>query len=261
MLTNGLNRRPMGKHVRGFIFSGSIGVTAAVAAAQSGFASFSGRITDEQSRGVPGVAVGLANDVRQSKYEVKTNAEGRYEFVGLPAGDYAVLIEGAGFQAIKDVLTVSGQNIQRDYMFKLGTLQETIVIRFNPNEPVDQNAPAPTGKVREVAMPPRKECAASPTGGRIVPPRKIRDVAPIYPLGLRATGTEGTVVMETRIGPDGYPSDITIVGDAHPELAHAAIAAVRDWRYTETLLNCQPVDVMMTVTTKFERMPPPAPRP
>ena len=31
----------------------------------------------------------LANEARQAKYEVKTNANGRFEFVGLPAGEYA----------------------------------------------------------------------------------------------------------------------------------------------------------------------------
>ena len=57
--------------------------------------------------------------------------------------------------------------------------------------------------------------------------------------------------MEARIGTDGYVNDIRLIGDAHPELAHSAIAAVRDWRYTQTLLNCQPVEVTMTITTNF----------
>ena len=87
---------------------------------------------------------------------------------------------------------------------------------------------------------------------------------PVYPVALRGTGTGGTVVMEGRIGLDGYIGDIRIIGDAHPELAHSAIAAVRDWRFTQTLLNCQPVEVTMTITTNFNAVPPPpppAPRP
>ena len=31
----------------------------------------------------------LTNEARQAKYEVKTNADGRFEFVGLPAGEYS----------------------------------------------------------------------------------------------------------------------------------------------------------------------------
>ena len=125
-------------------------------------------------------------------------------------------------------------------------------------------APQPAPRTKEVPMPAPKECVPSSAGGRIVPPKKIRDVAPIYPVALRGTGTGGTVVMEGRIGMDGYVGDIRLIGDAHPELTHSAIAAVRDWRFTQTLLNCQPVEVTMTITTTFREMPPPppsAPRP
>jgi protein TonB len=111
-----------------------------------------------------------------------------------------------------------------------------------------------------------KECVASSSGGRIVPPKKIRDVAPMYPVALRGSRTAGTVEMEATIGTDGYVNDIRVTGDAHPELVHSAIAAVRDWRFTPTLLNCQPVEVTMTVSATFREMkapppPPPAPRP
>jgi len=33
--------------------------------------------------------------------------------------------------------------------------------------------------------------------------------------------------------------------------ADAAVTAVREWRYTQTLLNCTPIEVQMTVTTRF----------
>jgi hypothetical protein len=59
--------------------------------------------------------------------------------------------------------------------------------------------------------------------------------------------------MRARIGADGYVADVALAGDAHPDLAQSAIAAVREWRYTETLLNCAPVEVLMDVTVNFER--------
>jgi TonB family protein len=37
----------------------------------------------------------------------------------------------------------------------------------------------------------------------------------------------------------------------HPDLAAAAMRAVRQWRFEPTLLNGVPVDVMMTVTVAF----------
>jgi TonB family protein len=83
----------------------------------------------------------------------------------------------------------------------------------------------------------------------------VRDVVPRYPRALEGTGTEGVVVMQARIDREGYTADISVVGDAQPDLAQAAIDAVRDWRFTETLLNCQPVDVTMTITTNFRPVP------
>lgn len=37
----------------------------------------------------------------------------------------------------------------------------------------------------------------------------------------------------------------------HPDFANAAVEAVRQWKFTPTLLNGQPVEVLMTVTIHF----------
>ncbi len=264
MLNDRLNRTPITGTTRAAILAVLLAVTVVVAAAQSAFVSFSGSVVDDQGLGIPGTAVILSNEPRQAKYEVKTGESGRFEFVGLPSGEYGLEVRGLGFRVLTDVLKVAGQNLQRTLTLKVGSLQETIVVTFDPSAPASDRAARSTPRVEEVAMPARKPCAASVAGGRIVPPRKIRDVSPIYPSSLAGTGVEGVVVMEARIGADGYVGDIQIIGDAHPDLAQAALTAVRDWRFTETLLNCEPVEVTMTVTTTFQRAPPPpppAPRP
>jgi len=248
MLNVDCNRGRISHGTRAVIFATLLGATAAVAAAQSGFASLTGRVADEQGRGVPSVAVVLVNEARQAKYEVKTNTGGQFEFVGLPAGDYGLEAKGNGFQGLKDVVTVSGQNLQRNYTLKLGTLQETIVVTDDGRE-----HGAPTVKER-LAPPPRGECAASGAGGQIKPPKKIRDVAPSYPASLRGTGTTGTVQLKGRIALDGYLTDISVEGEAHPEMASSAVAALREWQFTETLLNCQPVDVVMNISVTFKGM-------
>ena len=252
MLNAHLDRGRISGMTRAAIFALLFVVTAVIAAAQGSFASFSGRIADEQGRGVPGVAVVLVNDARQAKYEVKSNADGRFEFVGLPSGDYAVEAQGAGFQSVKDMLTVAGQNLQRSYTLLLGRLQETVTLGFNPRDTASEpvNDTPVLGKLYEVKP---AACAASPDGGRIKPPKKIRDAHPYYPSALRGVWTEGTVKMEARIGVDGFIGDVRLVGDAQPDLAQSAIAAVREWRYTETLLNCAPVEVTMNVTVNFQR--------
>jgi beta-lactamase regulating signal transducer with metallopeptidase domain len=252
MLNNRLDREPISTATRVAILALLLAVSTAVAAAQSGFVSLTGRVSDDQGRGVAGVGVTLANDARQAKYEVKTMGDGRFEFVGLPSGQYKVEVLGMGFQSVKEDLTIGAQNVQRDFRMKLGTLQETVTIRFSPSEastePV-QDSP----NVGQGIEPVKKECVASPEGGRIVPPKKIRDARPYYPSALRGTWTEGTVVMEARIGVDGFVADVNVLRSPQPDLAQSAVASVREWRFTETLLNCTPVEVMMTVTVNFER--------
>jgi beta-lactamase regulating signal transducer with metallopeptidase domain len=253
------NRRPLTSATRAAIFVLLFAATALVAAAQSSFVSFSGTISDESARGIPGTTVALTNETRQAKYEVKTNGVGRFEFVGLPPGDYGVEATGMGFQPLKDVISVSGQNVQRNYTLRLGTLQETIMVKDDVRDHGREPRPS---TFKERPAPKRAECVPSGAGGQIVPPKKLRDFAPIYPVNLRSTGTSGTVVLHGRIALDGFITDIGVVGDAHPDFANAAIVAVREWHYTETLLNCAPVEVGMTISVTFSGLPPvPPPAP
>ncbi len=95
-------RGPLTGAARALIFVLLLGITAAVAAAQSGFFTLTGRIADEQGRDVSGVKVMLANEVRQAKYEVKTGESGRFEFdrtisrlMEMQSDDYLALGHGA----------------------------------------------------------------------------------------------------------------------------------------------------------------------
>ena len=258
MLNVHRNRGPISRGTRAAIFVLLFAATAIVAAAQGSFVSFSGTIVDESARGIPSTTVALTNEARQAKYEVKTNAIGRFEFVGLPPGDYGVEAKGMGFESLKDVVSVSGQNVQRNYTLKLGTLQETIIIKDDVRDHGREPRPSP---FRERPASKRAECATSGGGGYIVPPKKLRDFSPTYPVNLRGTGTSGSVVLRGRIALDGYITDISVVGDAHPDFANAAVVAVREWLYSETLLNCAPVEVGMTITANFQGMPPAPPPP
>jgi beta-lactamase regulating signal transducer with metallopeptidase domain len=245
MLNNRLDRQSISGRARAAILLLLMTFTVAVAAAQTGFATFSGSIADESTRGIPGTTVSLTNEPRQAKYEVKTDADGRFEFVGLPAGEYGVEVKGIGFQPLKDSVSVSGKNVQRSYTLKLGTLQETINV-------VDDGRDSRPPVIKEIIPKQAAACVPSSSGGHIVPPKKIRDYAPVFPANLRGTGVTAIVVMEARVALDGYITDIRIVGDAHPDFAAAAVAAVREWKFTQTLLNCQPSDVFMMITVNFK---------
>jgi len=90
--------------------------------------------------------------------------------------------------------------------------------------------------------------AAVRIGGQIRQPRKLYHVPPIYPEGSPA----GTVRLEAVIGPDGRVKETRVINDAPDALARAAIDAVQQWEFDPTLLNCEAVDVRMSVTVDFQ---------
>ncbi len=97
-------------------------------------------------------------------------------------------------------------------------------------------APAPPAPVRP--------------GGNIRPPQKIFDVRPVYPdLALQAK-IQGIVIIEATIGTTGLVENAVVLRSI-PLLDRAALDAVRQWRYTPTLLNGVPVPVIITVTVRF----------
>ncbi len=87
-------------------------------------------------------------------------------------------------------------------------------------------------------------------GGNIPPPKKLRDVKPIYPPEAQSAGIQGVVILEVTIAADGRVSDARVLRSI-PPLDDAALAAVRGWEFTPTLLNGVPVPVIMTVTVNF----------
>jgi protein TonB len=89
-----------------------------------------------------------------------------------------------------------------------------------------------------------------PVGGQIQPPRKIKNVAPIYPTIAQSSRVQGKVVLEALIGLDGRVDHVRVLQPV-ALLTEPAIAAVRQWVFTPTKLNGEPVQVIMTVTVDF----------
>jgi protein TonB len=76
-------------------------------------------------------------------------------------------------------------------------------------------------------------------------------VAPLYPPVALAVHREGIVILEAVIAEDGSVRDVRVVRPV-PLLDQAAIEAVRQWRFTPTLLNGEAVPIVMTVTVNFQ---------
>lgn len=87
-------------------------------------------------------------------------------------------------------------------------------------------------------------------GGAISPPIKTTHVNPVYPPIALAARKEGLVILEALIGEDGSVRNVKVLRSA-PLFDEAAIIAVRQWRFSPTLLNGDPVPLVMTVTVGF----------
>lgn len=87
-------------------------------------------------------------------------------------------------------------------------------------------------------------------GGAIMAPKKVKDVPPLYPPIAESARVQGVVILETLIGTDGHVQDARVLRSV-PLLDQAAVDAVKEWEFTPTLLNGQPVPVIMTVTVQF----------
>jgi protein TonB len=87
-------------------------------------------------------------------------------------------------------------------------------------------------------------------GGDIKRPEKIKDVPPVYPAIAKAARVAGMVIVEAIIARDGSVKNAKVIRSV-PMLDQAALDAVNQWRYTPTMLNNQPVEVIMTVNVTF----------
>ena len=87
-------------------------------------------------------------------------------------------------------------------------------------------------------------------GDNVQESKLIRKVEPVYPEEALRARVQGKVVLAIVVNEEGFVTEAKVV-KGHPILNDAAIAAVRQWKYSPTLLNGEPVPVMATVTIIF----------
>lgn len=256
MLNARTNREPVTRAACVAAFAALLAIAVPVAGldglAQS-FSTLSGVVSDPQGGHMPNVTMLLTNTRSGAKYEVRSDQTGRFEFVGLPAGDYNLEAKLPGFRTRELALAVTGGNLVQDLTLQVGELEETITVtRGSGPEAPPRAAPVDEGG-RDRFLRALAECTPSPSGGRIRPPLKIRNVPPQYPEGLREAGIGGLVNLRARIGTDGRTTVVQPVPNqtVDPGLVSSAIDAVSQWEFTGTLLNCVPVEVDMKVSVWF----------
>jgi TonB family protein len=260
LLTPNRNRSGLSRRAVALVGAGMLALTWPIAAAQTTrqtSMTLSGEVYDMTGAALPQVQLTLIKNPEHlvasgnpqtgaatfalpagPASETFSDAAGHFEFPAVAPGDYTIEAAVAGFRPLH--YTVSLQR-DRDWhqsiSLQVGEVKETISVQASRiasrQSPI--TAPAP---IR--------------VGGKIKPPTRINDVQPIYPASMREAGIEGVVPMEAVIARDGSVQSLRVLSaQVHPDLAMAAMDAVRQWRFEPTLLNGRPVEVMMTVSIKF----------
>ena len=240
MLNSHLDRRPPSVQTLGVasvvLIAGTL-ATAGLRAAQTGPATLQGTVYDTTGAVMPGVTVTL-EDATQMTYASTTNATGRFAFSNVQPGHYGLEASLPGFRTLRQAFDLSARpDWDRAIMLQVGTVSESITVS-------ERRVPSPA--------PAAARPAPVRVGGSIRPPLKTLDVRPVYPASMRDAGREGVVPVEAIIGVDGTVTSVRVLSaQVHPDFAVAAVDAVRQWRFTPTLLNASPVEVLMTVSVTF----------
>jgi TonB family protein len=243
LLLPGIDRRPTNARARIAVVVAALAlvVPLAVVHAQDpiGQGDLSGVVMDPSGARVPNATI-IASRTGGNRETVQANAAGEWTLAGIPAGDYAIQVMAPGFAMLRTTATLApGQKAKLTQQLALGQVSEmiSVVAQGQPRRTAE-----PTGTGERIRV-----------GGMVQATKLIKQVKPAYPEIAKAQGIEGTVLMNAIIGKDGSLLSLTVMNKlADPDLAAAALDAVKQWRYQPTLLNGEPVEVVTTITVNFK---------
>jgi periplasmic protein TonB len=119
----------------------------------------------------------------------------------------------------------------------------------NGNPIGSRNDPFASGRnTRVIEQQPR---APAPVSQGVMNGRLLKKVTPDYPEIAKASGTQGTVVLQATISATGTIENLRVVSGP-ALLRQAALNAVAQWQYRPYTLNGQPVEVETTVNVVFK---------
>jgi hypothetical protein len=117
----------------------TLALTGAVSAFAQGVqtGTIRGTVQDQQGLAVPGVTVSATSPALQGPRTTITDGEGNYTLAALPAGQYEVTFELAGFATIKQASTVAvGLQVTQNVTLQTGQLSEAVKVVAETPAPI-----------------------------------------------------------------------------------------------------------------------------
>lgn len=112
-----------------------------------------------------------------------------------------------------------------------------LVLAMAPLSRMDTGVPRRARKIR--------------VGGLVQAAHLLYMERPLYPGAAKSRAIEGTVLLGGTILENGSMGTLQVISSPDPILSESAVAAVRQWRYTPTLLNGVPIEVETTIRINF----------
>lgn len=177
-----------------------------------------------------GEFAGLALGLRTSRGLIQMLGGGRTDLFLDPAAT-VIAVKGTG-------------RLQERNPESFALTEERLLEQERRGAELRRNVPPPSPGAGAADQPVR-------VGGNIAKPTQTVRVEAVKPERAVQAGISGMVILEATIGTDGSVTDAKVLRSI-PLLDEAAVAAVRQWKFTPTLLNGVPVPVVMTVTVNFQ---------
>jgi outer membrane receptor protein involved in Fe transport len=110
--------------------------------AQNATGRITGAVTDPQGAAVPGARVRVTNVGTNVHWDAVTNADGSYQVLDLPIGNYKVAVEHEGFaKAVTDTQALEiNQTLHIDIRMKVGAITETVSVQAQAAQVETANA-------------------------------------------------------------------------------------------------------------------------
>jgi TonB family protein len=243
LLLPGIDRRSANTRARLAVALATLVVVVPLAVlraqAPAGQGDLSGTVTDPSGARVPNAFI-TASGSHGNREVTRADLAGAWTLSGIPEGSYTVEVIAPGFAMANGTIELAtGQRATLNQSLRVGAVQQTINV-------IGQ------GQARNSAIQSSSNPEPIRVGGMVQATKLIRQVKPMYPQSAKAQGIEGTVLMKAIIAKDGSLLSLTVMNKlADPDLAAAALDAVKQWRYEPTLLNGEPVEVVTTITVNF----------
>ena len=216
---------------------------------QTSATSWSGTLMDATGHAMSGV-LALVSSAMAQRVEMRTDEGGQFSITGLPAGEYQVEVKKPGFLTKQGrIVLAAGQQLRQDVVAQIGSLAETIFIQGGPSTP--DSKPAVPRQLRRPGTSDADPCSQSVAGGCLTPPTKLVDMKPVFPQAHGGDSVSGTVVVEARLGTDGFLKDLRVNDGAAPAFAASTLEAVRQWQFSPVRLNGIPQECRVVVTAEF----------